>query len=203
MEWWAHVLRLRLQEGSLAAGWAEVFPELTDGEKKLGQLPGFTPERLDQLTEQYGREVLGLPSDTGNGPVEGPAGNVIATPIPDVGRPSIVTATNPHTTETVRIPDDRAIHILDGDATGGGHRSGTGAANKTEFPPSWTDEKILDAIREVAGTGTVVGPARRPDELLISGEVDGVQIEVVVKPSGDVRTAYPTGGPGVIRNPRW
>lgn len=83
--------RLRLQEGSLAAGWAEVFPELTDDEKKLGQLPGFTPERLDQFREEYPAGVLGLPTHTGHGPVEDPTGNVISTPIPEVGQPNIVT----------------------------------------------------------------------------------------------------------------
>ena len=55
----------------------------------------------------------------------------------------------------------------------------------------------------LAPTLRLLGPARHQNELLITGEVDGVQIEVVVKPNGDVRTAYPTGGDGVIRNPRW
>jgi SPP1 gp7 family putative phage head morphogenesis protein len=193
--------RLTTSDGELAKGWAEVFPELTDDERKLGQLPGFTPERLDQFREEYPAEVLGLPIHTGHGPVEDPSSNTTATPIPDVGRPSIVTTINPHSVETVRIPDDRAIHILDGDSTGGGHRSGTGSANKTEFPPNWTDAKILDAVREVAGTGTVEKPARRPGELEIIGEVDGVKIKAIVKANGDIRTAYPISGPGVVRNP--
>lgn len=38
--------RLRLLAGTLAEGWVEVFPELTDNERRLGQLPGFTPERI-------------------------------------------------------------------------------------------------------------------------------------------------------------
>ncbi|MFN9155071.1 MAG: hypothetical protein ACK5WE_16130, partial [bacterium] len=35
--------RLRLQDGTIAQGWVEVFPELTEGERRLGELPGFTP----------------------------------------------------------------------------------------------------------------------------------------------------------------
>jgi len=38
----------RLREGELAQGWIEVFPELTEDERRLRQLPGFTPERIDQ-----------------------------------------------------------------------------------------------------------------------------------------------------------
>lgn len=83
--------RLTTSDGELAKGWAEVFPELTDDERKLGQLPGFTPERLDQFREEYPAEVLGLPIHTGHGPVEDPSSNTTATPIPDVGRPNIVT----------------------------------------------------------------------------------------------------------------
>lgn len=84
--------RLALSDGDLAKGWAEVFPELTDDEKKLGQLPGFTPERLDQFREEYPAEALGLPIHTGHGPVEDPAGNVISTPIPGESSPNTVEA---------------------------------------------------------------------------------------------------------------
>ena len=36
--------------------------------------------------------------------------------------------------DALRIPPERAMHILDGDATGGGHRYGAGKPGKTEFP---------------------------------------------------------------------
>lgn len=109
---------------------------------------------------------------------------------------------NPHTPETVDVPEDRARHILGGDRSGGGHRAGTGKPGKTEFPPGWDDAKIIAAIKAVAGTGEVKEPAHRRGELVISGVVDGVTIEAVVKQNGDVRTAYPVSGPGVVRNPR-
>jgi len=79
---------------------------------------------------------------------------------------------------------------------------GAGTPGKTEFPESWSDDDILDAIREVAGNGAVDRPAHREGDLVIVGEVDGVIIEVVVQPNGEVRTAYPLSGKGVVRNPR-
>jgi SPP1 gp7 family putative phage head morphogenesis protein len=82
--------RLRLQDGTIAQGWVEVFPELTEGERRLGELPGFTPERIDQWLETYPAEVLGLPNHTGSPPVEDPTGNIISTPIPDEAGPNIV-----------------------------------------------------------------------------------------------------------------
>ena len=109
---------------------------------------------------------------------------------------------NPHAPETVDVPEDRARHILDGDRSGGGHRAGTGKPGKTEFPADWDDDDIVAAIKTVAGSGTVKEPAHRRGELVITGVVDGVTIEAVVKENGDVRTAYPVSGPGVVHNPR-
>ncbi|MCA3642475.1 MAG: hypothetical protein IOC63_11555 [Methylobacterium sp.] len=82
--------RLRLQDGTIAQGWVEVFPELTEGERRLGELPGFTPERIDEWLETYPAEVLGLPTHTGSPPVEDPTGTIISTPIPDEAGPNIV-----------------------------------------------------------------------------------------------------------------
>jgi SPP1 gp7 family putative phage head morphogenesis protein len=82
--------RLRLQDGTIAQGWVEVFPELTEGERRLGELPGFTPERIEQWLETYPAEVLGLPTHTGSPAPEDPTGNIISTPIPDAAGPNIV-----------------------------------------------------------------------------------------------------------------
>jgi hypothetical protein len=192
--------RLVIEEGSLSQGWVEVFPELTEDERRLGQLPGFTPERIDQWLETYPAEVLGLPNHTGSPPTEDPTGNIISTPIPEAVSPNIVTMDNPHSIDSVSIPEDRARHILDGEGRSGGHRSGTGIPGKTEFPATWSDEEILEAIRQVAGAGVVDRPAHRNGDLVIVGEVNGVTIEVVVQPNGEVRTGYPLSGPGVRRN---
>jgi hypothetical protein len=42
-----------------------------------------------------------------------------------------------------RVSPDAKIHILDGDRQGGGHRHGTGQPGKSEFPPDWSDDKII------------------------------------------------------------
>jgi SPP1 gp7 family putative phage head morphogenesis protein len=84
--------RLRLQDGTIAQGWVEVFPELTEGERRLGELPGFTPERIKQWLETYQPEVLGLPNHTGSPAFVDPTGNIIFTPIPDEAGPNIVEA---------------------------------------------------------------------------------------------------------------
>jgi hypothetical protein len=81
--------RLSVREGELAFGWAEVFPKLTEDERRLGQLPGFTAERIDQFREEYPAEVLGLPDNTGSPPEGAPVGNVISTPISGEAAPTI------------------------------------------------------------------------------------------------------------------
>jgi SPP1 gp7 family putative phage head morphogenesis protein len=194
--------RLRVRDGDFADGWIEVLPELTEDERRLGQLPGLTPARIEAWLESYTAEELGLSHRTGGGVPDDSSGSIISTPIPDVAGPDVVVMDNPHSVEGVSVPENRARHILDGDDGGGGHRSGTGRPGKTEFPATWSDDRILDAVREVAGTGIADRPARRPGELVIVGEVEGVTIEVVVRPTGEVRTAYPVRGTGVVRNPR-
>lgn len=84
--------RLRTRDATLASGWAEVFPGLTDDEKLLGQLPGFTPERIEEFREEYPAEVLGLPDNTGSAPEDAPVGNVISTPLPEEAGPNFVEA---------------------------------------------------------------------------------------------------------------
>ena len=68
--------RLKVSDGTLAQGWVEVFPELTEDERRLGQLPGFTPERIEQWLETYPAEVLGLPNHTGSPAAEDPTGTI-------------------------------------------------------------------------------------------------------------------------------
>jgi hypothetical protein len=105
--------------------------------------------------------------------------------------------------EDIRITPERATHILDGDGTGGGHRHGTGKPGKTEFPASWDDEKIVDAIVVVA---------RRPDQQpthqewnnrwVARGTRDDVGIVVVLAGDGRIWTSWPTpDSPGVTKNP--
>jgi hypothetical protein len=108
------------------------------------------------------------------------------------------------TLDAIRVSPERTTHILDGDSNGGGHRHGIGSPEKTEFPASWEDKKIMSKILDVA---------RRPDappvlqhwnnRWVCTGTRDSVEVSVIVLRSGEVWTAWPEeGSPGVVRNPR-
>lgn len=100
------------------------------------------------------------------------------------------------------VEPDRAKHILDGDekGNGGGHRFGTGRPGKSEFPQSWSDDKILGEISDVA---TDPASSREPSvhgrgRQVVSGTRDGIDIDVVIESDGTIVTGYPTNVP---RNP--
>jgi hypothetical protein len=104
--------------------------------------------------------------------------------------------------DALRIPPERATHILDGDATGGGHRHGTGSPGKTEFPAHWDDDTTVEII---------VSAARSPDSAELQqngrwkalGSRDDVELAIIVMPDGRIWSAYPLpGSPGVRQNPR-
>jgi len=103
--------------------------------------------------------------------------------------------------DALHVDRERATHILDGDATGGGHRHGTGTPGKTEFPADWDDATIM---------GNIAAVARVPDSVehqpngrwFTRGECDSISIVVIVNPDGAIWTAWPEEGrPGVVRNP--
>ena len=97
----------------------------------------------------------------------------------------------------VNLADQKATtHVLDGDATGGGHRPGTGIPGKSEFPANWDDDKIMQEISDVAtDPASKVTTAGRTT--LVDGTREGVNIRVVVR-DGRIVTGYPTNLP---RNP--
>jgi hypothetical protein len=106
--------------------------------------------------------------------------------------------------DAIRVTPERMVHILDGDSTGGGHRHGTGKPGKTEFPAGWNDEKITNALLDVARKPDNP-PVRqdRNDTWLCSGTRANVEVSVVVARDGEIVTGWPEeGGPGVVRNPR-
>ena len=97
-------------------------------------------------------------------------------------------------------------HILDGEPDSpklGGHRFGTGRNSKTEFPEAWSDEDIklaVPTVRHDLGSLLKIKPH--------SFEVKGVYLEVGItvrtwwsdELNGWITTAFPLGGPGVVRN---
>jgi hypothetical protein len=78
------------------------------------------------------------------------------------------------------------------------HRNGSGISGKTEFPATWSDERILYEINKIANNPnltTYIGKWNSPYKI---GIVDGIEIRVDFYPanhlkySGKVSTAYPT-----------
>ncbi|MBA3676737.1 MAG: EndoU domain-containing protein [Sphingosinicella sp.] len=96
------------------------------------------------------------------------------------------------------LTDDKGKdHILNGDETGGGHRAGTGRPGKSEFPSTWSDQDILEAISDVATDPTAdrkVEGGRNISE----DTRNGVDIRTV-DDGGRIVTGYGTNLP---RNPR-
>jgi hypothetical protein len=107
--------------------------------------------------------------------------------------------------DAIQVTPERATHILDGDADGGGgHRHGTGRPGKTEFPASWDDTKIIDAALDVASR-----PDRPPVQQdwngrwVARGMRDDVDVVVVIAVDGRIWSSWPLpGGPGVVKNPK-
>lgn len=104
--------------------------------------------------------------------------------------------------------ESRTVHILAGDATGGGHawwgswnsfwNGLTGA--KSMFPVSWSNKRIMNAISEVATsnpwiqqTGKIGATHTRSGQLVryqVEGTIDGVKMKVITTVE-EIITAFP------------
>nr|WP_282569275.1 hypothetical protein [Aliiroseovarius sp. S1339] len=141
--------RLIPVDGELAQGWVEVFPELTEDERRLELLPGFTPERIEQWLETYPIEDLGLPNHTGSPIPDDPTDSIISTPIPEETGPNIV---------AVQPGEPTPINPSDDEATQRGHRRENESAQIL-------GQNGFDIIQN-----PVIDGPKRPD-YLINGEV--------------------------------
>jgi uncharacterized protein YukE len=94
---------------------------------------------------------------------------------------------------------ERRRHILEGDPGGsGGHRPGTGISGKSEFPPGWSDDRIVDAVSDVATDPASVTTPLPGGRQIVDGTRSGVEIRVILDKAGNIVTGYPTNLP---RNP--
>jgi len=102
----------------------------------------------------------------------------------------------------VDLTEAKRQHILDGDegGPGGGHRFGTGKSGKSEFPESWSDDRIIHEISDIATDHKQQWS--KPDRrgyITTSKSVEGVDIKVVFDTKNSkIVTGYPTNG---ARNP--
>jgi Bacterial EndoU nuclease len=161
--------------------------------------PTVLTEPVEYRSEHYDalRKAIGEPDRPGDPIAKADAATE------RTGWDGIAAADRPPLDKIVLSPE-RAVHILDGDATGGGHRHGTGKPGKTEFPAAWDDAKVLSTIQDVAQA-----PDQQPvhqtwnDRWLTRGTQDGVEIVAVVSSDGRVLSGWPLpGGPGVVQNPK-
>jgi Bacterial EndoU nuclease len=99
------------------------------------------------------------------------------------------------TTPPVDLVGFRSAHILNR------HRNGAGQPGKTEYPASWSDQKIIDATNKIANDPTAAGGMGKYNSPFKTGVVDGIEIRVDFYPTnhptyaGRVSTSYPTNVP--------
>ena len=91
------------------------------------------------------------------------------------------------------LAEDRGKHILDGNGKGrGGHGPGRAIPDKSEFPSEWSDEKTIEAIKDVANDPASVRTSADGGRTSVVGTRDGVDIRVIIGRNGKaIVTAYP------------
>jgi len=82
----------------------------------------------------------------------------------------------------LRVSGARRTHILDGDATGGGHGPGRGTPDKSEFPAPLTDDEIIAGVEVLAHDLSKYPGGVLPSvgSYVLHGNIKGVRAVVVV-----------------------
>lgn len=95
------------------------------------------------------------------------------------------------------LANDRRKYILDGNRKGGGgHGPGRTTPDKSTFPPDWSDEKAIEAVKDVANDPSSVRTPADGGRTSVEGTRDGVDIRVIIGRDGKaIVTAYPTNTP--------
>jgi hypothetical protein len=103
--------------------------------------------------------------------------------------------------------EERTVHILAGDATGGGHAwfgslksFANGLLGKSMFPMSWSNEEIMHAVSEVAvnnpwiqqtgKAGAALTKSGQPVRFVVEGMYGATKIRVITTRT-DIITAFP------------
>ena len=95
------------------------------------------------------------------------------------------------------LSDDRRKYILDGDGKGGGgHGPGRETPGKSPFPSDWSDEKAVEAVKDVANDPASTRSTADGGRTAVEGTRDGVDIRVIIGRDGKaIVTAHPTNIP--------
>jgi len=97
------------------------------------------------------------------------------------------------------LTQDSIIHILYGDERGGGHKFGIGKPCKSEFPESWSDEKITETVKTIAANDNLNWQEENNGYFVTETMQDDIEIRVVLNDDKTrIITAYPIN---VKRNP--
>lgn len=133
-------------------------------------------------------DLLGLHATNGQCPPSTSTPSKSTSQQPGVGQGS----PNP---PDVDLTGHRKDHILNR------HRAGAGKPGKTEFPASWSDDKILNYVSDVATDPSSTTGLGKWDSPYAIGVREGVEIRVDFYPrnhpdyAGKISTAYPTNTP--------
>ena len=90
------------------------------------------------------------------------------------------------------ISPQRRIHILYGDATGGGHLYGAGKPCKSEFPKHWDEDTVIKEVEVIAANDNLNWEQQRNGYYVTEQKVGTVKVRVVKGRNNEkVITAYP------------
>ena len=175
--------------GKIASATVSPGPNLPQPPPQLPQPPAGTavsPKTIVPNPSGIGQKALTPPTGGANiggaGTASGP-----------IGTENFVNLASP----------ERTAHILNGDATGGGHLW-PGLPGKTPFPSGWNGNKVMHYVSSIATdpglpwiqqtgkAGSLYTKAGDPARFIVVGEREGVKIKVVLEPAGEgVITAHP------------
>jgi hypothetical protein len=199
------VIRVSAAVGKPTSGNAGSGTKFAQADEPLPDKPGAGPsEGVDtpsQPVKPLPAPLSALEPDTPE--AERGPGSAAAKPdappakAPDTNPAAAVKGKGGRPVPRARVTSNGRIHILSGNKRGGGHRAGTGKAGKSEFPASWSDDKIIAEIESVANDPD--SKRSTPDKrgkIEVEGSRDGVDLLVVLSKDGrTIITAYPTNLP--------
>lgn len=90
------------------------------------------------------------------------------------------------------LTEQAKIHILYGDATGGGHIYGTKRPCKSMFPEEWDADKIISSVELLAANDNLNWRQQKNGKYIAEDKIDGVNVRVVM---GSERTKVITSYP--------
>jgi len=196
---------------------SEFVGEITHGPTlpgKPGEVVHVATPPLPAAQDRFGSEIPVWPGEP-IGPIavpgqenKGPAtGMTTETPLLEPQGPGLIFserdgALNSGAGNDVNLAlPDRTNHILNGDATGGGHLW-PGVPGKSAFPENWSASEIMNAVSDIATDPSIPETVQSNGRIVKDRMINGVNIRVVIESpnkGGGIVTAFPTNVP---RNPK-